>query len=59
MNCFGALVRSFDFLGDDFSSDEMEVAKKSVPRMRDKCLGLYDRGACVSRIEGTGTNWMQ
>jgi RNA-directed DNA polymerase len=55
----GPIARGFDFLGVHFSHNEPGVAKKSVSRMREKVLRLYERGACAARIEGTLTHWMR
>ena len=55
----GPIARGFDFLGYHFSPHGLGVGKKSVSRMREKVLRLYERGACATRIEGYLTHWMR
>ena len=55
----GPIARGFDFLGYHFSHHGLGVTKKSVSRMREKVLRLYERGACATRIEGYLSHWMR
>jgi hypothetical protein len=55
----GPIARGVYFLSDYFLNNALGVATKSVSRMREKGLRIYECGAYVSRIEGTLVHWMR
>ena len=55
----GRIARGFDFLGYWFSPEGLSIAAKTVSRMVDKVVRLYEQGADELRIESYLKRWWQ
>ena len=53
----GRIARGFDFLGYWFSAAGLSIARKTVERMVEKALRLYEQDAMVSCIEACLVRW--
>ena len=54
----GRIAKGFEFLGYCFSTEGLQVAKKTVDRMLDKVCRLQEQGATVERICDYVRRWV-